>query len=317
MSDLISIIVPVYKVEKYLRRCVQSIICQTYSNIEIILVDDGSPDRCGEICDEYASKDERIKVIHQKNKGVSAARNAGLDVAKGEYIAFVDSDDYVEKEYIDVLYNNIFDSDVVIAGYERLTENGSIISKNTTDKVKNIQIPDGFSMLLGNGVVWGKLMRKNIIGNIRFDTSYCVGEDGLFLHTVYRKCRQIKLIPDILYNYIQYDNSAFHGKFNKNKYTEIFALQRRYELYEDIPDMYDELKVRYICSCTRIYNNMFASGWKKTKEAEYVINEIRKNRRYINKITSRKVKLSASLSVISRPLYNLYLKIRLNIKGKS
>lgn len=93
MKDLISIIVPVYKVEKYLRRCIQSIICQTYSNIEIILVDDGSPDRCPEICDEYASKDERIKVIHQENKGVSAARNAGLDAAKGEYVAFVDSDD--------------------------------------------------------------------------------------------------------------------------------------------------------------------------------------------------------------------------------
>ena len=95
MNDLISVIVPIYKVEKYLQKCVDSILAQTYSNLEIILVDDGSPDRCGELCDEYAEKDGRIRVIHKKNGGLSDARNAGIDVAAGKYLAFVDSDDYI------------------------------------------------------------------------------------------------------------------------------------------------------------------------------------------------------------------------------
>jgi glycosyltransferase involved in cell wall biosynthesis len=107
MKDLISVIIPIYKVEEYLLKCVESIIHQTYRNLEIILVDDGSPDRCGEMCDEYATKDSRIKVIHKQNGGLSDARNVAIDVAKGEYITFVDSDDYVSVDYISTLYGLI------------------------------------------------------------------------------------------------------------------------------------------------------------------------------------------------------------------
>ena len=105
-TELISVIIPVYKVEKYINRCVESVLVQNYHNIEVILVDDGSPDNCGIICDKYAETDSRIKVIHKKNGGLSDARNAGLDIATGQYICFIDSDDYIEKEYedIDVIY---------------------------------------------------------------------------------------------------------------------------------------------------------------------------------------------------------------------
>ena len=105
MEPLISIIVPVYQVEAYLDRCVASLLAQTYVNLEIILVDDGSPDRCPAICDMYAQKDSRVRVIHQENAGLSGARNAGIEVAKGEYLAFVDSDDYVSENFIRVLYD--------------------------------------------------------------------------------------------------------------------------------------------------------------------------------------------------------------------
>ena len=98
-EPLISVIIPVYRVERFLSRCIDSVIGQTYKNLEIILVDDGSPDRCGDICDEYACKDQRIKVIHKENGGVSSARNAGLDIAKGAYVTFIDSDDYWDKHY--------------------------------------------------------------------------------------------------------------------------------------------------------------------------------------------------------------------------
>ena len=104
-NPLISVIVPVYKVEQYLHRCVDSILAQTYTNLEIILIDDGSPDRSGAICDEYAAKDSRIRVIHQKNAGLGAARNAGLDVCSGEYIAFVDSDDTLPEDALEQLIN--------------------------------------------------------------------------------------------------------------------------------------------------------------------------------------------------------------------
>ncbi len=106
MSDnpLISVVIPVYKVEKYLRECVDSVINQTYKNLDIILVDDGSPDKCPAICDEYAEKDTRVRVIHRKNGGLSAARNSGIDIARGEYITFIDSDDYVSRVYVEQLY---------------------------------------------------------------------------------------------------------------------------------------------------------------------------------------------------------------------
>ena len=105
MNPLISVIVPVYKVEKYLNKCVQSIVNQTYKNLEIILVDDGSPDNCPEMCDEWAKKDSRIKVIHQENAGLAEARNSGISVATGEFFMFIDSDDYAEPDMIELLLN--------------------------------------------------------------------------------------------------------------------------------------------------------------------------------------------------------------------
>ena len=107
INVLISVIIPIYNVEKYLRRCVDGILSQTYRNLEVILVDDESPDGCGAICDEYAAKDDRVVVIHQKNKELSGARNAGIDMAKGEYLAFVDSDDYVTDDFILRLYEAV------------------------------------------------------------------------------------------------------------------------------------------------------------------------------------------------------------------
>ena len=143
-SDLISVVVPVYKVEKYLDECVQSIVNQTHRNLEIILVDDGSPDRCPQLCDEWAEKDSRIRVIHQKNGGLSAARNAGLDVAKGDYIGFVDSDDYIapdmyEQLLIPLLKENKKTSCCLIS---RVFDNGTVVAESRDseyDEVMNVQ----------------------------------------------------------------------------------------------------------------------------------------------------------------------------------
>ena len=123
-EDLITIVIPIYKVENYLDKCVKSVINQTYKNLEIILVDDGSPDNCPKKCDEYEKKDTRIKVIHKENGGLSDARNAGIDIAKGKYITFIDSDDYIDSDYVETYYNKIKNCnyDVVVGGYKRVVD---------------------------------------------------------------------------------------------------------------------------------------------------------------------------------------------------
>ena len=135
-NQLISIIVPIYNVEKYLKQCIESIISQTYRNIEIILVDDGSPDNCGKICDEYSQKDKRIIVLHKENGGLSDARNKGIDIAKGDYLTFVDSDDFVNIDYIEKLYNSIKFNNTKLAqcGISKVDENNEIIEKLNYEK---------------------------------------------------------------------------------------------------------------------------------------------------------------------------------------
>ena len=137
-QPLITVIVPVYNVEKYLRRCLDSIIRQTYQNLEILCIDDGSIDNSGEICEQYAARDARIKVIHQENQGLSTARNRGLDTATGEYIAFVDSDDYIAADVLEQLYQSAVSSDAtcVICGYNCVDSNGSILSTYSVHSVQ-------------------------------------------------------------------------------------------------------------------------------------------------------------------------------------
>ena len=131
MDSLISVIVPIYNVEKYLQKCVDSIINQTYKNLEIILVDDGSPDNCPKMCDDYAEKDSRIKVVHKENGGLSDARNVGMEVATGEYVSFIDSDDYISLDFYETLLETIVDndSDVVECGVVKFYENEKFIKK--------------------------------------------------------------------------------------------------------------------------------------------------------------------------------------------
>jgi glycosyltransferase involved in cell wall biosynthesis len=188
-NSLISVIVPIYKVQDYLDECIESIINQTYSNIEVILVDDGSPDRCPQMCDEWAKRDSRIRVIHKKNGGLSSARNAGLDVAKGEYISFVDSDDFICKDALENLYNRIKDdkSIGITSGLIYRYQDGSI--NNFKDQwlcSKEIVIPSSEFLLetmsqKTSYTVWNKLYRRDVIGNTRFREGRN-NEDTLFMY---------------------------------------------------------------------------------------------------------------------------------------
>ena len=219
----ISIIVPVYKVEKYLKKCVDSILAQTYENLEVILVDDGSPDTCPAICDEFSKKDKRIKVIHKKNGGLSDARNAGLEIATGEYIGFVDSDDFISSEMYSVLLCNLLKSkaDLAICNYVRVDECGKVavdLSMKETLKNRCFSRKEFIEELLkpygGYYVVaWNKLYKRKIFENIRFPYGK-QHEDEFIIHHIVSKCEKIVFVEEELYYYLQREGSIMSNSFN-------------------------------------------------------------------------------------------------------
>ena len=209
VNPKISIIVPVYKVEQYLHRCLDSIVAQTFTDWECILIDDGSPDKSGAICDEYASKDNRFKVIHQENKGVSAARNAGLEAAKGEWIGFVDSDDWIEPNMYDYLYTTSQKNhpDCVICGF--FGQHKKRIKKMCGTEESIIQLFNnkgfgGFSFL--------RLLSAEKIQNIRFDITVKYMEDVKFFYEIFKNCKKIYWDNEPLYHYEQRNDSVTNEK---------------------------------------------------------------------------------------------------------
>lgn len=204
----ISIIVPVYKVENYLSQCVDSILNQTFADWECILVDDGSPDGSGVICDEYAQKDARIHVIHKENRGVSAARNTGLSAAQSEYIYFIDSDDYVEREALELLLSKAKQSEADIMVHGIVND---YIYKHSSTAVKYVSLPEkDYSTILEMSDRWGllkgpvnKLFKNSIIKNkaLRFDESISYGEDTKFTFEYLVHCHSIAFVPRHLYHY--------------------------------------------------------------------------------------------------------------------
>ena len=224
MKDLISVIVPIYNVEKYLTKCLDSIINQTYKNLEIILVDDGSPDNCPKICDEYAKRDKRIKVIHKKNQGVSVARNVGIESSEGKYICFVDSDDFISNDFLTKLINKIKEenSDAVICDY--YTYKNDKEYKHINKNWKKIVCND-LSMYFGNlrnvhRAVWAALYKKNIIKDLRFNPELKIAEDFLFLLQVLKNAEKISYVNECLYYYFINNDSVMRTK-NENYYNYI------------------------------------------------------------------------------------------------
>lgn len=210
----LSIIVPVYKVEAYLPRCIESILAQTFRDFELILIDDGSPDRCGAICDEYAAQDERITVIHQENQGVSAARNAGLDIATGTYLGFVDSDDWIEPEMYETMISTAKEKqvDVVVCGIRYISANYDIlrtdlISEGTFDRDEMLETLYGMPNLLGGGC-WNKVFLRDKLKDVRFQPNVIIAEDWLYLFLAFSQCNTLIKVPHIFCNIFERPGSA-------------------------------------------------------------------------------------------------------------
>lgn len=209
-----SIIVPVYKVEQYVGRCIDSILCQSFADFELILIDDGSPDQSGAICDEYARKDDRIRVVHQSNQGVSAARNAGIDIAIGKYVAFVDSDDEIATDYLLLMECENSNFDLVVGGVKNIDMNGEEHHKLYYEetKVYKIERLDVLAMSANRALnfVYAKRFKTCLIKNhnIKFDTSMNIAEDTYFVANYLCFCNNIKYIESDSYKYYNYDHET-------------------------------------------------------------------------------------------------------------
>lgn len=254
---LISVIIPVYKAEKYIHRCIESILGQTYKNLEIILVDDGSPDKCGEICDKYSKVDERIKVIHQENAGVSRARNIGLMSCTGTFVMFVDSDDYISGDFIEILYSQICDADYISSGFTRCDSEGRIeyicspkeeIELTGKDALYKHYAGVSAQMRINCIYVWGKLYRKEIWEDLKF-------QDGLLFEDIYimpyllLKCKKIKFVSDAGYYYREEPNSItnrLNPEHRKKAFLDSFTIwEEHISFYKE--EQMTELVTRIEC----------------------------------------------------------------------
>ena len=233
----VSVIVPVYQVEKYIAQCIESVLNQTFQNFELILVDDGSKDSSGIICDSYAARDDRIQVIHTENRGAAAARNIGLDRASGKYITFLDGDDYLAGNMIEKLYAVIDNSeyDMVVCDFLNLLtdEKDNFIVQLQEKTVHGREVLEHLKNEKNYGVwtiVWNKIYKKEILENLRFPTGRYF-EDEFFSNHLYLRSQQIHVISDVLYYHRVLASSTMNTQKVENYLDLLDALQERLEIY--------------------------------------------------------------------------------------
>lgn len=301
-KELISVIIPVYNAEKYIDRCLQSIIEQTYEEVEIIVIDDGSTDGSYLNCEEIAERDKRIFLYHKENSGVSATRNMGMDLAKGNYIMFVDADDTLEKECIDTLYNNITGKvDIVCCAYKEIDSKESIIHKLENEQLCFAEdLYDHYLKYVKesyfDSVVWGKLYNKDILKNKRFK-QYKYSEDFLFMQEVYSTNPCVKYIDYIGYNYCRNENSAIAMAGTRRIEHIQNELDVRYDIYRCMSTISDSLKNKVAYSYKEIIiQRIYAfKHWGNEKEnyekCSEIISQHIKNVKKITKLSKKETAL--------------------------
>ena len=273
-KPLLSIIVPVYDVERYLPKCIDSILAQTFTDFELILVDDGSPDDCPALCDAAAEKDARVRVIHQKNGGLSAARNAGLDAARGAWIGFVDSDDYIAPEMYEVLYQAVQSTgaDLALCDYAEVDEAGApcqsmhvSLSEGELTGQELLKRASGLMVQLA----WNKLYRRAIFTQLRYPEGK-LNEDLFLIPEVCLQIQKAVVVPKALYYYVQRGGSIMNESKTLRHYDAAEAAQRYWEcLVENAA--YDALAnaAQYVMGCvSRIYRQLSPALRKAPRSRE-------------------------------------------------
>ncbi|MCH5296580.1 MAG: glycosyltransferase [Ruminococcus sp.] len=284
MSKLISIIVPVYNAGKYLLPLIESILGQTYQNIELILVDDGSSDGSGIICDEFAKKDERVKVIHTKNSGQSSARNTGLEIATGDLIAFADHDDLLHPQMYEIMVHAMLENDmlVCICDFANVQQDQfDDVTFNQEDAETTVltceEWLNGFFEPTWRTPIWNKLYRKEVVNNIRFGNLH-LGEDNLFSYQVFKESRNAVFVHKTLYfQRMHGDNFEYTGI----KYFTDLLLAKEMILNDVknvFPYIYDSFRILFLDECVRIFNVYVSTDIKLyNNQKEQVIKMIQKN----------------------------------------
>lgn len=292
----LSIIVPVYKVEQYIHRCVDSILAQTFTDYELILVDDGSPDRCGEICDEYARKDPRVKVIHKKNGGLSDARNAGLDNATGEWLSFVDSDDWIEPDMLEKLLINAQKHRAMISvgsvAAELLEESGVYTrihpQKTTNNQCTVLETEDALHFFFQNAwAAWDKIYRRDVFDGIRYPVGE-INEDEAIALFILDRADRVVYTEDEVYHYVVRPESITTSSFSAKKLAWVKHCRDNLAfIREKYPQLEEYALQRYRSSILWSLREIALSDQRFDKEIHALKNQLKENDRLFSKAAFR------------------------------
>lgn len=276
----VSVIVPIYKVEKYLDRCIASICAQTYQNLEILLVDDGSPDRCGEICDKWKEKDDRIVVIHKENGGISSARNAALDIMTGDYVGCVDPDDFIAPYMYEELVQNLekFQADMIFFRFQNFRSENEINYERTDKETSEYSIRDAMHWLYAShndiiNMACNKLYRRELFDELRYREGI-LNEDAYIITYILERCKRIVKDDNVLY-YRQLREDSIMGKlkkereeFDRNSLYALFYMRDRVERYRKTEDreLYSKMCTEYLHTLIIRYSSMRKYRFDKTEQ---------------------------------------------------
>lgn len=317
MNPKISVIVPVYKAEKYLHRCVDSILAQTFTDFEVLLIDDGSPDHSGEICDEYAKKDSRVRVFHKENGGVSSARNMGLDYAEGNYVMFVDSDDWISNECLYKTVDKLNGADVLQFGF---TRNEQEINKSNIYQEVTLSVAKYLSTRIINVCVWGNLINNLLIQKhkIRFDECLRLGEDQLFIFKCIACSNLITRTNLLLYYYQDNPDGAMHNEKAIDMINSCWKCIEFKRHYPEFSFRIDDLVLYYLEKLI-LAGSLTVSGdilkELKPKHIELCPAPIKMIVALSKLSVAVSVRLGWVVLICYHILYNIYIKIRKIIKN--
>ena len=264
MSEMISIIIPIYKVEKYLPECLNSVVHQTYHNLEIILVDDASPDGCGEICDRYAARDKRIKVIHKKkNEGQAAARNMGMELASGEYIFFADSDDWLAEDALEKLYDGLkrHQADCCVGASVTMLEdkNGEMHAHyGKPREIRSVTAVEAMQqVLLSGSAAWNRLYKREMLEGLRFPQGR-INEDEPFMLYLYERMERIVFMNCVTYFYRKRKDSTTTSDFSVKKIDCVYNSRENLEFVtKKVPELIPAAEYKYCKTLLWCYINLF------------------------------------------------------------
>lgn len=325
--EIVSVVIPVYNVEKYIENSTECLMQQTYSNLEIILVDDGSKDNSGKICDNIAKNDSRIKVIHKQNGGVSSARNEGLKLVTGKYLYFMDSDDWIEKDFIEKMVMKIeqYKLDICICNFsENYANHNKIFSKNNNEVefnsiegIKEILKQDGSNLFLGH--LWNKLFLTEKVKDLLFNENSSIYEDLEYVYKAFKISNKIMYIPYVGYHYVQRNMSAMYSEFSSKTFSSIAVAKY---IFEDVLKFKDEELNNMAISFFIRTNLKQASMCSYSNGNIKYLNEIQENIKEVNHLINDKQyytikdKIFIKLIILNTKLFNVFYTFIIKPKKK-